>query len=524
MIDLGSGGMLPPAIEYFPEWERERVRVQETRYQIAMEDVDSASEDYFRQYVSDDRLRRWGPPDTARNALAAIGHAVSTPGHYGRAPTLIGPSAHEAAELTDDLWPRLQHGEYLTYTCGSCAVYVEPDARTGAAKFHVVPAHRLWASHAPDDPTEPIVMRRLRVRRFEGAAVYAWDVWDVSDPNSPAWGVFVAERGGGIGQDITYRAIGVDSLSGDAYPWRDTAGRPFLPWSIHRSWDVGDLWNWQRGRSVARGTLQAMMLYSACNRAALNATGKVALIFNARPLSSTVRGTDDGISTLTLDAEPGDLVYHSPLESGVQPSVSEIGEVQTLPALQSYAQAYSAQLAADMGITPTDAVRAGANPMSGAAIHLTNETKRLEQRRRGPLCRRADLITIRHACYLSGVDPAGIGIVYHEIGKGPEEERADREDQEWALKNGLLSPSDVMMLRNPGMSREDALIELARVQREAGAQSPAVEAAALALDDLAERVPNDVAAEIRRIAAALEGSPEDVGGVDPSEDAIGDLG
>jgi hypothetical protein len=524
MIDNSSGGMLPPAIEYFPEWERERVRVQETRYQIAMEDVDSASEDYFRQYVSDDRLRRWGPPDTARNALAAIGHAVSTPGHYGRAPTLIGPSAHEAAELTEDLWPRLQHGEYLTYACGSCAVYCEPDALSGAVKFHVVPAHRLWASHAADDPTEPIVMRRLRVRRFEGSAVYAWDVWDVSDPSAPSWGVFAAERGGGIGQDITYRAIGVDSLSGDAYPWRDTAGRPFLPWAIHRSWDVGDLWNWQRGRSVARGTLQAMMLYSACNRAALNATGKVALIFNARPLSSTVRGTDDGISTLTLDAEPGDLVYHSPLESGVQPSVSEIGEVQTLPALQSYAQAYSAQLAADMGITPTDAVRAGANPMSGAAIHLTNETKRLEQRRRGPLCRKADLLTIRHACYLANIDPAGIGIVYHEIGKGPEEERADREDQEWALKNGLLSPSDVMMLRNPGMSRGDALAELARVQREAGAQSPAVEAAALALDDLAERVPDDVAAEIRRIAAALEGSPEDVGGMDPSEDAIGALG
>ena len=121
--------------------------------------------------------------------------------------------------------------------------------------------------------------------------------------------------------------------------------------------------------------------------------------------------------------------------------------------------------------------------------------------------------------------PAGLGIVYYEIGKGPEEERADREDQEWALKNGLLSPSDVMMIRNPGMSREDALIELARVQREAGAQSPAVEAAALALDDLAERVPPDVAAEIRRIAAGLEGAPEDVGAPDPSdEDAEGALG
>lgn len=509
---ISANGMLPPAIEYFPEWEQERIRVQQTRYEIAMEDVDSASEEYFRQYVSDDRLRRWGPPDTARNALASIGHAVSTPGHYGRAPTLIGPAAHEIAELTEDLWPRLQHGEYLTYTCGSVAVYVEPDSEMiGQVKFTVVPAHRLWASHAPEDPTEPIAMRRLRVRKIEGAAVYCWDIWDVSDAADPKWGIYQAHRGGEIGADVTALATGYDSLRGDAYPWRDPSGRAYLPWAIHRSWDVGDLWNWQRGRSVARGTLQAMMLFSACNRAALNATGKVALIFNAKPLTSTIRGTDDGISTMTLDAEPGDLVYHVPLETGVQPSVTEIGEVGTLPALQSYAMAYSAQLAADMGITPTDAVRAGANPMSGSAIHLTNETKRLEQRRRGPLCRRADLRTIRQACYLVGIDPAGTGIIYHEIGKGPDEERAEREDQEWALKNGLMSQSDVMMARNPGMSREDAVTELARIQREAGMQSPAVEAAALALDDLAESLPDDLAAQVREILAGLEGDPDAIG-------------
>jgi hypothetical protein len=149
--------------------------------------------------------------------------------------------------------------------------------------------------------------------------------------------------------------------------------------------------------------------------------------------------------------------------------------------------------------------------MSGSAIHLTNETKRLEQRRRGPLCRRADLRTIRQACYLVGIDPAGTGIIYHEIGKGPDEERAEREDQEWALKNGLMSQSDVMMARNPGMSREDAVTELARIQREAGMQSPAVEAAALALDDLAETLPDDLAAQVREILAGLEGDPDAIG-------------
>lgn len=504
---------LTPAVEMFPEYERERVRVQEVRYLIAMEDVDAISEDYFQQYVSRDRLARWGPPDTARNALAAIGHAVSTPGHYGRSPTLVGGQSAALSELCDDLWPKQQHAEYLTYTCGSCAVLTEPngqgsDEGDGPVTFHVVASHRLWATPHPDDPTEPVVMRRLRIRRINEASVYAWDVWDVSDPAFPSWGVFLAEGNGKIGRDVTFEATGSDALTGEAYPWRRLNGTPFLPWSIHRSWDVGDLWNWQRGRSVARGTLQAMMLFSACNRAALNATGKVALVFNAKPVSSTIRGTDEGLQTMTLDAEPGDLLYHVPLEAGVQPSVTEIGEVDTLPALQAYAMAYSSQLAADMGITPTDAVRAGSNPMSGVAIHLTNQTKREEQRRRGPLCRKADLRTIRHAAYIAGLDPAGVGIVYHEVGKSPDEERAQREDQEWSIKNGFASASDVMMERNPGMSREEALLELARIQREAGMASPAVEAATLRLDAMMERG-GPMRAELAEVQALLEGVSSD---------------
>jgi hypothetical protein len=509
----GANVNLTPAIEMFPDYERERVRVQEVRYLIAMEDVDAISEDYFQQYVSRDRLARWGPPDTARNALAAIGHAVSTPGHYGRAPTLVGLSAAPLAELCDDLWPKQQHAEYLTYTCGSCAVLVEPGSGEGEeaddlVSFSVVPSHRLWATAHQDDPTEPVVMRRLRIRRINQEAVYTWDVWDVSDPAFPSWGVYLAEGSGKLGRDVTFEATGSDALEGDAYPWRRLNGSPFLPWSIHRSWDVGDLWNWQRGRSVARGTLQAMMLFSACNRAALNATGKVALVFNAKPIGSTVRGTDDGMQTMSLDAEPGDLVYHVPLESGVQPSVTEIGEVDTLPALQAYAMAYSSQLAADMGITPTDAVRAGANPMSGVAIHLTNETKREEQRRRGPLCRKADLRTVRHAAYLAGLDPAGVGIVYHEVGKSPDEERAEREDQEWSLKNGFASSSDVMMARNPGMSREEALLELARIQREAGLAAPSVEAAVLRLDAILEQA-GPLRSELAEVQALLEGVPSE---------------
>jgi hypothetical protein len=151
--------------------------------------------------------------------------------------------------------------------------------------------------------------------------------------------------------------------------------------------------------------------------------------------------------------------------------------------------------------------------MSGVAIHLTNETKREEQRRRGPLCRKADLRTVRHAAYLAGLDPAGVGIVYHEVGKSPDEERAEREDQEWSLKNGFASSSDVMMARNPGMSREEALLELARIQREAGLAAPSVEAAVLRLDAILEQA-GPLRSELAEVQALLEGVPLEAYSVD----------
>jgi hypothetical protein len=81
-----------------------------------------------------------------------------------------------------------------------------------------------------------------------GEAVYAWDEWDVRNQAAPSFRVVLANEGGILGEDLT--ASVAPELVG-VYPWVDSAGRPFLPWSIDRSRDVGDLWNWKVGRGAA---------------------------------------------------------------------------------------------------------------------------------------------------------------------------------------------------------------------------------------------------------------------------------
>lgn len=442
--------MLINAVELFPEPERERVRVASQRYAVAMEDVDQIMEEHAKQVLGSNKLSRWGPPDTALNALAMIGHALSTPGHYGRAPILTGaPSS--VVDMMAPLWCKEQHVEYLTYCLGSMAVLVDVDGSGGVA-FHAVPPHHLWATASEGDPSTPVIMRRLVIRDGK----YCWDVWDVSDPADPKFYTCKAERNGEMG----------DTLRMDAdYAWRDADGLGVMPWAIHRTWDTGDLWCWQRGRSVARGTVQGMVYWSAAGRAAINSTGKVAVVINAVPIGIETVDHGSGAVSMTVDVDPGDILFLTS-EPGNQPVVSEIGEVETLPALAAFAAQYTAVVQTATGITPTDAVRASANPMSGSAIYLSNDQKREEQRRTNVLRRAADSHILAVACRLVGADPAGIGIVYYEIGRSPDEERQQREADEWERAQGLISQVDLMMRRRPGLTREEAVAELRRVRAE----------------------------------------------------------
>jgi hypothetical protein len=333
----------------------------------------------------------------------------------------------------------------------------------GSPVFYVVPPCDLWAEAHDADGTRPVVMRWLRTRMVDGEAVYAWDEWDVRNQAAPSFRVVVANEGGILGEDIT--ASAAPELVG-AYPWVDSAGRPFLPWSIDRSRDVGDLWNWKVGRGAAIGTLNTMMLSTAANRAALNSTGKIALLLDGTIDVGSSTTTAAGMGGRQLAVNPGDLVTVNRTNDSFQPSVSEIGEVDTLPALSAYAYSYAQHVVMSMGITPADAMRVSANPMSGAAIHLTNAAKRDEQKRRNPLCQACDLATLGQVAALIGVDASAVGIVYHEIQASPDELRAEREGDDWDVSHGYASQVDVMMRRNPGMTRSQALAELARVKLE----------------------------------------------------------
>ena len=459
---------LVSVLDLFPPHERERVRLTSQRYAVAMEDVDDLLELHAADFLGPDRAKRWGRIDSSLNALAMVSHSLSNPGHYSRAPTLTGVGP-ELSDAMAPLWTKSQHAEYLTYALGAVALHVETDPVDRVA-FVVVPPHTLWADPDPARSDRPMVMRRLLIRTVSGKPRYTWDIWDLSDRDNPTYGIHLAERDGKIGENVTAAVMGSDAPTG--YAWRDPAGDPYIPWAIHRTWDVGDLWNWQRGRGVARGAVQSMIYWTAAGRAAIASTGKVALVVGAKPRGSNIVERD-GSGILTIDVDAGDIAFLD-LDEGVQSAtITEIGDVDTLGVLGEFAVMYQGQIQVSTGVMPTDATRASANPMSGSAISLSNQTKRDEQLRANPLRRAADLPLVHMTAWLLDLDPSGVGIVYHEIGRSPDEERQSREATDWEKAAGLLSSVDVMMRYRPGLTREQAIAEVRRVREEEASLSPA---------------------------------------------------
>ena len=108
--------MIGPFYEVFPDSEQARVRDGACRYQLLQEDADALVEDWIGQYVPPDRTSTWGPPDTSKVPIVTVARAMSTPGHYGREPRIVGDVAGLAELLRAAGWAsKMQSVEYLDH-------------------------------------------------------------------------------------------------------------------------------------------------------------------------------------------------------------------------------------------------------------------------------------------------------------------------------------------------------------------------------------------------------------------------
>lgn len=458
------------------------------RKKLLDEDYDREAADYLEQLAGAETAALWGAPDTSLNPLASHSRQLTTPGLYGRAPSVTYPEGGEILFGEDGLWeragiwPRNQSLQYLTVGAGIWfrrLNLVDLGRGEGAQLVdRLVDPADVYVRVDEANPMVPIVLWELRKRTLytkgEKEEFYAWDKFDLSDTASPRYTIERCDSDGGTIADVTAKFAGQQIAEG-AYDWRTPEGLPFLPYVVYRAVDAGCFWPMWR-RSVHRGTLRGTAHWTYTGRAALFATGEHILVSGIEELpGTTVHKGDfnrDQLATpaQSLRVQPGTITVVQQ-QAGQQMQSIKIGPGVNLPNLLEFANTYGMLLSAADGLQPDDVMRQAANPTSGAALAISAESRREFSAQVQPFFRMADLQAIRKAAWMliaagHACPEIGYSLSYHTVPLTPSEQEDLRTDLEWKRKQGQISSIDEHLALFPGKTRAQALEAIVRARVE----------------------------------------------------------
>ena len=463
--------------------DEERSKLLIPMERVLSEDWADVAAAFMNEFIAEERLATWGPPDTSDNVFADICTQLATPGHYGHRPTIRhrSPMANKLIKpggLLDRARyaSRLQSVERHAWGLGDMLVHVHASGPDRLVLRPVYPSE-VYVEPADDDPSEPVVLWELR-RRYVAAAgmtIFAWDRWSIkeddvyfrvvaaqdarNDPKSP---------GVKDGEDITELLFG-ETFEGDDYRWRLRDGSPSLPFAWYRSADTGNLWQSTVRYGAFKATLSVAVLSTYVMHAARDASGSTVIVHGLEPPATTAHRIGSQDQTRSINLSPGAMLFLAEREGTKGVGVTTVGPGANLQPLDLFLRAKRQQAAERFGIGDATAVQNSSNPMSAQSLLISQATRREAAEQSEELFRAGDLALLR-ACSMvlraQGVQVPedGYTIQYWRPDPMPQEMQARRQQDEWDVANGYRSTVDVYMARHPGTSREDAIAHLARVQ------------------------------------------------------------
>jgi len=541
---------------HWPEWDRTRRDYTATVEDVFNADWSGVAARYMEEGgASPQRLALLGRPDTSDNLLAQVATQLSTPGRYGYRPVIRHASAlanwliGEGKALDRAMWaPLMQTVEAHAYAAGDCLLAMEATAEGGLTLTPIF-AHEAWAepfARAPGTPRRIGWARRLESRTHarggqvatpQRLALSVFLVWELPDhpgeeprffiqaaePHKGAVGPMVEADGTitpkrvdiAVGDDVTYIFQGHAALTGEAYPWRYSDGRPFIPIAWYRSQYRGSLWATYRSRDAFLATLAMAEIGTAVNAAVRAATGKTVVTWGLELPATTTQRAGDRDTVQSIDLLPQTMLALQPtmaaLEGNVSPTLTTVEPSSNLQPQTLYLEQKRARAAAALGLSGASVTRSSSNPTSAAALQVSDEGRREYMAMAEPLYRAADLDFLSRCAALlnlwgrdmqaraegqasgtlDSVGPApvepgfvwtdipetGYSIEYHHPPADPNTMRAEREEADWALSKGLVSAVDLWMRDNPGATRDDAIRALAQVEVDRADVASAVAAA-----------------------------------------------
>ncbi len=349
-------------------------------------------------------------------------------------------------------------------------VKVEQDRATGELYLRDVRPDCVQLEARPDRPELPTVYRELRWRVLaDGRGVWAWDVYDVTDPRFPAYRVVEAGLAGHDGPTLA-------ALEGSAYPYRytqgDRAGLPFLPAVLYHARRTGRLWDPYREVEAVEATMDVAAAYTFLQHGLFRASYPIRWVHGAMLAGAAVEG-DGSEARMAIPTDPTSLalLVKDPTADTVQ--TGQWGPGVDPVQLQMAVEKLEAALSSFDGLDVGPVLRGSSNPMSAEALTISRQTKREAQQRYGRVLEPSDVALVELIAVMSNLTGAappvpeqGYTVEHRLLPLSPAERRERREHNTYRLKEGLMSRVDAYIDEHPGTSREEAEVALVRVAEE----------------------------------------------------------
>jgi hypothetical protein len=309
--------------------------------------------------------------------------------------------------------------------------------------FRPVPPWLVDIEADPAKPDQPIVYREWVPRTIRGEDVWTRDVIDLKDPENPILKV-TSEDGT---EDLTAEVFGGER-SGEDYPYRWADGTPWMPVELYHRDPDAQLWHFSQGVEIVSATRMAAVFWTLFSRDFRDCSYDQRAIIDGRPLGIVPKG-DRGIQYVVPDPT---LVLLIESVEGKQAQLAQWKAPSQPADLIAGIQGYIAQATTREGVSPAELQRLSGDPQSGYAIALTNAGKRQAQSRFGPQFRiRDESLLCKAAALWNRSNPEGeqhpeegYQVSYQSIPLSPDEERAIRDQVDWELKLGWVTPAQAL--------------------------------------------------------------------------------
>lgn len=469
MLDINSRPKLP-------EEDRKRSEHQalRSRLQCGMwaDDLERA----LAKHIRDDRRAAWGIAEMSRNPFRSLATQVGG-ALYRSPPTARGPAGGEGLLSTVEAagyWQLAQRVSTDLVGQREALVRVDHSAR-GGLLHRPMPVELCHVEAVPEAPDVPALIEELQCRCHPETdkECWAWEVLDVRDLGSPVHRILSPDRK----DDWTAHFLGGEK-SGPNYQYRSVFDdRPFIPAVMFHAERTGRLWDSFYGLEAVLGTMTVGVLLTFWVHGVKDGSFATVLLAGGRIVGAEIE-SPSGTRTQIVSAEPGSFIEVAPAED----YQGQVQVVQLQPGmdpekLMSAIGMFESGLAEYAGVSPADLVRTGADPRSGASLSISREGLRMAQARYEPQLRRADLEMLSvSAKVLNGATgsrfpESGYSVSYPSLPLSSEEVKSQREDILAKIGAGLMSKVDAYIRLHPGLTRDQAVIELQRIQRE-NAQFP----------------------------------------------------